>query len=170
MAIRGEMPADVPGAPRTERIRPGTAGLNEKPGAGLDQVLWHPDPARRISARFDGSSDGAVLPCSYQPADALTFLGYCERSEAILFPPQEIAHVLRAGARRAGLPGRDADLAKGDTIGAASIQVPQSDDPTNPGTTGWPLGMLRCDIKAIIGGLPVLSETFPIHVGRAVTR
>lgn len=61
-------------------------------------------------------------------------------------------------------------VSKGAAIGAASIQVPAPDNPLDPGTTGWPLGMLRCDIKAIIGGLPVLSETFPIHVGRAVTR
>jgi len=36
-------------------------------------------------------------------------------------------------------------------------------------TSQWPLGLLRGDIKATAGGLPVLSDTYPIRVNRAVT-
>lgn len=36
-------------------------------------------------------------------------------------------------------------------------------------TSQWPPGMLRGDIKATAGGLPVLSDTYPIRVNRAVT-
>ena len=48
-----------------------------------------------------------------------------------------------------------------DTMGIATVQVAD--------TTRWPLGLLRSDIKLLTGGLPVLSETFGIHVNRAVT-
>ena len=36
-------------------------------------------------------------------------------------------------------------------------------------TTAWPIGVLRGDIKAISGGLPVHSETFALRVKPAVT-
>ena len=37
-------------------------------------------------------------------------------------------------------------------------------------TTLWPLGLLRCDVKAIIAGLTEKSETFSLRVNRAVTQ
>jgi hypothetical protein len=46
--------------------------------------------------------------------------------------------------------------------GVATVEV---DD-----TTAWPIGLLRCDIKAVIAGVPVLSDTFGIHVQRSVTQ
>lgn len=47
-------------------------------------------------------------------------------------------------------------------IGIATVEV---DD-----TTQWPVGMLLGDIKATIGGRPILSDTFGVMVGRAVTQ
>lgn len=40
---------------------------------------------------------------------------------------------------------------------------------TQASTTAWPLGVLRCDIKAVLGGLPVHSQTFALRVKPAVT-
>ena len=37
-------------------------------------------------------------------------------------------------------------------------------------TTQWPVGLLRADILLTSDGLPIHSDTFGIHVGRAVTR
>lgn len=41
---------------------------------------------------------------------------------------------------------------------------------TVPATTGWPIGLLRCDIKLLVAGLPAISETFSISVQQAVTQ
>jgi hypothetical protein len=37
-------------------------------------------------------------------------------------------------------------------------------------TTGWPGGLLRCDIRAVSAGFRDMSETFGIRVNRAVTQ
>jgi hypothetical protein len=46
--------------------------------------------------------------------------------------------------------------------GVATIEV---DD-----TTQWPIGLLRGDVKAVVGGVPILSDTFGVAVRKAVTR
>ncbi|MDR3539151.1 MAG: hypothetical protein P4L71_21850 [Acetobacteraceae bacterium] len=33
-----------------------------------------------------------------------------------------------------------------------------------------PVGAQRCDVRVLVGGLPVISDTFPIWVDQAVTR
>ena len=40
---------------------------------------------------------------------------------------------------------------------------------TEANTSGWPLGMLRCDLKLVVGGLAVHSDTFAIRVRPGVT-
>jgi hypothetical protein len=52
-------------------------------------------------------------------------------------------------------------IALGATTGTASITVAD--------TSAWPVGVLRCDIKAVMGGLPAYSQTFAVRVERAVT-
>jgi hypothetical protein len=47
------------------------------------------------------------------------------------------------------------------TPGLATVDVDASN---------WPVGQLRCDVKAVIAGVTSLSETFPIRVDRAVTQ
>ena len=47
------------------------------------------------------------------------------------------------------------------TAGTASI--------VQANTTAWPIGVLRGDIKAVMGGLPAHSETFALRVKPAVT-
>lgn len=37
-------------------------------------------------------------------------------------------------------------------------------------TSGWPPGVLRCDIKVVTSGVVQFSETFSIQVGRSVTQ
>ena len=49
----------------------------------------------------------------------------------------------------------------GTTRGVATVTLAD--------TTQWPLGLLRADVRATAGGLPVLSDTFGIRVNRAVT-
>ena len=46
--------------------------------------------------------------------------------------------------------------------GVATIEV---DD-----TSRWPIGLLRGDFKAVINGVPILSESYGVMVGRAVTQ
>lgn len=48
-----------------------------------------------------------------------------------------------------------------DAEGVATVEVVD--------TTGWPVGLLRMDIRAIINGVPVISETIGIQVGGAFT-
>ena len=52
-------------------------------------------------------------------------------------------------------------IALGATTGTASVVV--------AGTTAWPIGVLRGDIKVVLGGLPVHSDTFALRVKPAVT-
>ena len=47
-------------------------------------------------------------------------------------------------------------------LGVATVEIAD--------TTQWPVGLLLGDIKAVIGGVPILSDTFGVSVGRAVTR
>jgi hypothetical protein len=47
-------------------------------------------------------------------------------------------------------------------LGVATIDVND--------TTGWPIGGLRADIKAVSAGVPDLSDTFGITVRKAVTQ
>jgi hypothetical protein len=49
-----------------------------------------------------------------------------------------------------------------DTPGLATVEVDNTSD--------WPIGLLRCDVKALIAGVPSLSQTFPIRVERSVTQ
>lgn len=37
-------------------------------------------------------------------------------------------------------------------------------------TTGWPVGRLRCDLRLVVNGQPIFSETFAIQVTRQVTQ
>lgn len=48
------------------------------------------------------------------------------------------------------------------TLGTASI--------TQADTTAWPVGVLRCDVKAVMSGLAAYSQTFAVRVERAVTQ
>lgn len=48
------------------------------------------------------------------------------------------------------------------TLGMATVEVAD--------TSTWPVGRLRADIKAVVAGVTVISETFAIVVGRAVTQ
>ncbi len=47
-------------------------------------------------------------------------------------------------------------------LGIATVEVAD--------TSAWPAGRLRADIRAVIEGVTVLSDTFAIVVGRAVTQ
>jgi hypothetical protein len=53
-------------------------------------------------------------------------------------------------------------LLKLPEIGLVTITVPD--------TTQWPIGRLRCDLTAALGGQIVYSETFAIQVARSVTQ
>jgi hypothetical protein len=48
------------------------------------------------------------------------------------------------------------------TPGLATVEVDN--------TTNWPVGLLRCDVLALIAGVPSLTDTFPIRVERSVTQ
>ena len=37
-------------------------------------------------------------------------------------------------------------------------------------TSGWPLGLLRCDVRVVVAGRVAFSDTFGIMVGRSVTQ
>ncbi len=48
------------------------------------------------------------------------------------------------------------------TPGLATVEVDN--------TSSWPIGLLRCDVLAMINGVPDLTETFAIRVERSVTQ
>lgn len=53
-------------------------------------------------------------------------------------------------------------IVKSSVLNVATVQETE--------TGLWPPGILRADLKLVSGGLVVLSDTFGIHVNRAVTR
>ena len=62
-----------------------------------------------------------------------------------------------AGDLVTGLP-----IVRTDVAGVATVTVND--------TSQWPVGMLRSDLKALIAGAAVFSDTFAIHVSQAVTQ
>jgi len=78
--------------------------------------------------------------------------------------PADLSAVALSSQVRDGLGNIIAALpiTLGATMGTASIEVVD--------TVAWPIGVLRADIKAVLGGLPAYSQTFAVRVERSVTQ